>query len=285
MVLVTAAATGKPWGKGIAGVSVLPGSFFCCSSGCRAVTAGNSISYGKANSSFVYHDVLSVAVDRCIDYEDERPEIVVFLPSMEHKAIEPCITLTPYIHSFWELKGGVDDNQWDRIFPDGCPGLIVNLGDKCVTDNGAVSMEPGKSYVVGAMTSFKESFITAHTHLVGVCLKPGVFSNFYQYAPLNELTDQTVQLEKAHAFNVDKCIQNPFYYLNSFLQDRSQKQNLPLQPIIDAIHQSNGQLSIKEIARETSSPCGNWSGILTHILVSLQKNTRILFVFNMPCLK
>lgn len=169
---------------------------------------------------------------------------------MEYKEIKPCAALEPHIHSFWELKGGDNDKQWERNFPDGCPGLVVNLGDACVTDNGVVTMDFAKTYVAGAMTSFKDSFIGANTHLFGVCLKPGVFSNFfYNYAPQNELTDKTVQLDSKLSFDIDKLTKNPVYYLNAFFTDRLQNRNGLLQSVIDDIHQSNGQLSINEIAK------------------------------------
>lgn len=99
------------------------------------------------------------------------------------------------------------------------------------------------------MTSFKDSFIEANTHLFGVCLKPAAFSNFYNYAPQNELTDKTVQLEKTYSFNIDKFIKNPVHYLNLFFADRLQNRNGLLHSIISDIHQSNGQMSISEIAK------------------------------------
>ena len=130
---------------------------------------------------------------------------------MEYKEVKPCLELEPFIHSFWELKGGESDRQWERNFPDGCPGLVLNLGETCVTDNGSLGMEFGKTYVVGAMTSFKDSFIDSNTHLLGVCLKPATFSNFYDYAPQNELTDSTVEFERLKSFNIDKVLKDPFY--------------------------------------------------------------------------
>ncbi|GAA0193946.1 hypothetical protein GCM10009122_57070 [Fulvivirga kasyanovii] len=168
---------------------------------------------------------------------------------MEYKETRPCTALQPYIHSFWELKGDHDDRQWERIFPDGCPGLVVNVGDSCVTDSGIVTMDFGKTYVAGAMTSFKESFISENTHLFGVCLKPGVFSNFYNYAPQNELRDKTVQLEKPYSFNIDKFIKSPLNYLNHFFYDRLQNKNGLLVSVIHDIHQSNGLAGISDIAK------------------------------------
>jgi AraC-like DNA-binding protein len=168
---------------------------------------------------------------------------------MEHKEIKPCIELEPFIHSFWELKGGENDRNWERNFPDGCSGLVLNLGDTCATDNGSVNMEFGKTYVVGAMTSFKDSFIDNNTHLLGVCLKPATFSIFYNYAAQNELIDKTIEFDKTHSFNIDKVLKNPASYLNEFFTDRIRKRDNPLQSVLENIHSSNGQLSIYELAK------------------------------------
>ena len=168
---------------------------------------------------------------------------------MEYKEVKPCLELEPFIHSFWELKGGESDRQWERNFPDGCPGLVLNLGETCVTDNGSLGMEFGKTYVVGAMTSFKDSFIDSNTHLLGVCLKPATFSNFYDYAPQNELTDSTVEFERLKSFNIDKVLKDPFYYFNQFFTEKNKCKQSQLQPVLEVIHHSKGQLSIYELAK------------------------------------
>jgi len=168
---------------------------------------------------------------------------------VKYRELKPCITLEPYIHSFWELKGDDTDNQWQRNFPDGCPGLVVNLGNACITDNGAVRMDFGKTYAVGMMTSFKDSFIEADTHLLGVCLKPATCSNFYSFVAQNELTGKTVEFEKSNSFSIEKLIKNPTDYLNIFFTDRLQTQNGLLKSVIEDIHKSNGQLSIAQIAK------------------------------------
>jgi AraC-like DNA-binding protein len=167
---------------------------------------------------------------------------------MIYREIKPCPELAPFIHNFWELEGEKSDKQWERTFPDGCAGLVVNIGETCKTDNGLVSMDYGKTYVVGAMTSFNDSFIHANTHLLGVCLKPATFPNFYNYAPLDELTGSTIEFEKPLSFNVEKIIKDPGNYLNRFFIDRVSHTNRPLQSVVEDIHNSNGKLSIHEIA-------------------------------------
>jgi AraC-like DNA-binding protein len=168
---------------------------------------------------------------------------------MKHNSVPPSAALGAYIHSFWELKGDDADQQWERIFPDGCPGIIVNLGASCKTDNGFTVMEAGKTYVAGAMTSFKDSFIDRNTHLLGVCLKPAVFSSFYNYASQHELTDHTVEFDRRHAVDIGKMRNDPYAYLNRYFLDKQRNMYQPLQPVLQDIHLSNGNISIGEMAK------------------------------------
>lgn len=168
---------------------------------------------------------------------------------MKYREAKPCKALAPLIHSFWELKGDEHDRQWERNFPDGCAGLVINLGDTCITDNVSVAMEFGKTYVVGAMNSYKDSFIDSNTHLAGVCLKPAAFANFYSYASQNELTNNTVEFGTSNSFNVDKTFENPFLYFNLFYSERIKIKTNLLQPIINDIHSANGQISVYELSK------------------------------------
>ena len=103
--------------------------------------------------------------------------------------------------AFGQIEGAGSEMHTERIFPDGSPGLVLNVGEKCTTDNGLVTMQPGSSYLVGAMTSYKETYLNEKHHLIGVCFKPGAFSQFYNFLPLAEITEQTIELEKELAPN------------------------------------------------------------------------------------
>lgn len=168
---------------------------------------------------------------------------------MQYKKIKPHRELEPFIHFYWELKGNETEKQWERVFPDGCAGVLINLGNTCLTDNGSFSMEFGKTYIVGAMNSFKDSIIDRDTHLLGVCLKPATFANFYYYASQNELTNDTVEFEKSNSFNIDKTLDNPFNYFDQFFSDRLKSKNIRLHSILEDIHSANGKLSIDEVAK------------------------------------
>lgn len=168
---------------------------------------------------------------------------------MEYKKIKPYKELEPFIHFYWELKGNEMETQWERVFPDGCAGVVMNIGESCMTDNGSVLMQFGKTYVVGAMTSFKDSFIDMNTHLIGVCLKPATFANFYSYTSQNELTNDTVEFEKSNAFNVDKVFDSPFNYFDHFFSERKKNRNNQLHSVLNDIHAANGTVSIYELAK------------------------------------
>lgn len=167
---------------------------------------------------------------------------------MKYNEVKPCADLAPYIHSFWELKGG-PISKWERIFPDGCPGIVTNLGEACETDNGLVTMEYRKTYVVGPMTSFKDSFIGPGTHLAGVCIKPAAFSCFYSYMPQYELTNNTVEFDSSFSFDADKLTKSPVTYFNRYFLDRIKNKNRLLQPVLADIHLSKGKLSIHEVSK------------------------------------
>ena len=168
---------------------------------------------------------------------------------MEYIKTTPYKELEPFINFYWELKGSELGEQWERVFPDGCAGVVMNLGDNCLTDSGSVTMEFGKTYVVGAMTSFKDSFINSDTYLLGVCFKPATFFNFYDYVSQDVLTNDTVEFEKSSSFEVDKILRNPFDYLNQFFSDRIKNKTNQLQAVINDIHSANGQISVYDLSK------------------------------------
>jgi AraC-like DNA-binding protein len=168
---------------------------------------------------------------------------------IQYKKAKPGKQLQPFIHFYWELDGRNNQEQCERVFPDGCAGILLNLGNKCLTDNGGFSMEWGKTYVVGAMNSFKDSFIEHDTHLVGACLKPAAFANFYSFAPQNELTNNTIELEKSSSFTIDKALENPFVYFDHFFSARTGKTKNLLHSVLSDIHSAKGTMSIDKLAK------------------------------------
>ncbi|SIS97778.1 Helix-turn-helix domain-containing protein [Zobellia uliginosa] len=170
---------------------------------------------------------------------------------MVYKEVNPSHNLQNEIHNYWELRGDTSSNHWERIFPDGCPGLIMNLGDSCTTDNGAVKMEHGKTYVVGAMTTFKESYINENTHLIGVCLKPSAFGSFFSFTSLNEIKNNTILFDKNLSFDRERFFKDDYTnYLNQFFTDRKNHKAARLSSVINDIQVSRGLITIDELSKQ-----------------------------------
>ncbi|WP_207510943.1 helix-turn-helix transcriptional regulator [Longitalea luteola] len=169
---------------------------------------------------------------------------------MMYKHAKPHQALAAYIHCFWSIKGEGSGIHVERIFPDGSPGLVVNLGEKCITDNGLVTMHPGRSYLVGAMTSYKETYLNENHHLIGVCFKPGAFSHFYNYLPLAEIREQTVQLEKALAPDTSNMQELSFADLNAFFLKRLNPPRQDVSSIVKCINETKGQITVDALAKK-----------------------------------
>lgn len=169
---------------------------------------------------------------------------------MTYNQFKPHLDLVDYIDAFWVVEGvekGV--RQKERILPDGCVDLIFNLGENCKTDNGNLTMQSEKTYLVGTMTTWQESFLDSQTKLIGVRFKPGAFSLFYNYAPLNEVTNKTIEFEKVLSLNINKLKQYSISYLNNHFLNRINNQRNHLFPILKDVHVHMGQISIEELTK------------------------------------
>ncbi|TYP92412.1 helix-turn-helix protein [Sphingobacterium allocomposti] len=166
---------------------------------------------------------------------------------MVFKIVYPTKNLSSSIHNYWELRGEEHDNCSDRIFPDGCSGLVLNMGNVCLTDSGRSSLLPGTTSVVGPMTTYKESLIRADTHLIGVCFKPGAFANFYDFVAQDQLLNETVQLDRKDSFDVGKFLVEGWHYFNRFFSARLNIRNGLVLDVIEDIHSTCGILRLAQI--------------------------------------
>ncbi len=169
---------------------------------------------------------------------------------MSYHQFKPHNDLVNYIDAFWIVEGVEQQTIKTNILPDGCVDLIFNLGDDCKTDEGILTMQSGKPYLVGTMTTAKESISHQDNRLVGVRFKPAAFLSFYNFASLNEVTDQVIEFEQSLAPDLRKVQQSPISYLNSFFLNRQIRPKHNLSDIIKAIEMANGQVTIDYLAKQ-----------------------------------
>lgn len=172
---------------------------------------------------------------------------------MIYKEIAPHPDLADYIDTFWISEGVGKQSIKEIILPDNCVDLIFNLGEKCETDNGALTMYSEKTYLVGTMTTFKETFVDSSNKLVGVRFKPSAFSSFYSYAPLNEIKDITIEFEQTLSPDIHKIKKYATAYLNEFFLNELITVKHNLFKVIKDIEIANGQISIDTLAKQNST--------------------------------
>lgn len=167
--------------------------------------------------------------------------------------VKPHPALAGFIDAFWKVEGAGKCSDKGLILPDGCVDLIFNLGADYRTDNGTLTMRSEETYLVGTMTTFKETFLNASHKLVGIRFKPAAFSSFYNYVSLHEITDKTIAFEKSLSPDIHQMAKDPITYLNAYFFNRlnNTKQNLPA--VIKDIKASKGQITIDTLAKENNT--------------------------------
>ena len=168
---------------------------------------------------------------------------------MTYNQFMPDPALTNYIDAFWTAKGHGKELVTEKILPDGCVDLILNLGHDCKTDNTKFTMQNGKVYLVGTMTNFKETNMNAETNLFGIRFKPAAFTAFYKFSSLHEVTDQTIEFEKTLSPDVQKTIEHSTAYLNQFFLSRFTMPKHNLFSIITDIYHHKGQINVQKLTQ------------------------------------
>lgn len=168
---------------------------------------------------------------------------------MAYNQFNPHPALANYIDAYWTATGDGNDLKTEKILPDGCVDIIFNLGADCKTDNSSFIMQNEKAYLVGTMTHFKETDFYPETNLLGIRFKPAAFSAFYKFSSLHELTDRTVEFEKALSPNLQKTVQYTASYLNYFFLNRLSKPRHVLLSVVSDIQNNKGQVNVNKLAQ------------------------------------
>lgn len=108
---------------------------------------------------------------------------------MRYREFEPCRALRPWVRCYWTKSGFVRPGERcvQRILPDGCADIIVELGD-------APAGGPReRTYAVGTMTRPLLVEDSGRLDYVGVRFRPGRAPAFLGIA-LDEITDDRADL-------------------------------------------------------------------------------------------
>jgi AraC-like DNA-binding protein len=164
---------------------------------------------------------------------------------MIYQQFKPHPALSAYIDAYWTSGAGKESTAPQKILPDGCIDIIVNLGEDCTTDN--ILLQHEQFYLVGTMLHFKMVDMKPGTRVWGIRFKPAAFSAFYQFTSLHQLTDRTVEWEKKLSPGLQNITSTRYldqFFLNKLLRPAH---NLPV--IIEDIKAHKGRMSVDALAK------------------------------------
>ncbi|HYG19015.1 MAG TPA: helix-turn-helix domain-containing protein [Ohtaekwangia sp.] len=184
---------------------------------------------------------------------------------MEFAAYTPCPELQPYIKVIWELRSSRTAQQcahFEKVLPDGCAELILQLGEPFLQRNGQRVIKQGSAFVYGQITRYIELQPQAYAHTVGVKFHPyglSCFTRLPQDALLNASADMRdlfpagddYLTEKLfHARHVQERVRLIEQHFISLLrQIRFLQQPDLLREAVERINRLNGQARIADLAR------------------------------------
>ncbi|HTK52726.1 MAG TPA: AraC family transcriptional regulator [Gemmatimonadaceae bacterium] len=114
---------------------------------------------------------------------------------MLYRELNPAPALRPYVRCYWILRADeTADTSPQRVLPDGCVEIIINLGARFIRhdESGRLERQP-RELVVGPTTRHMTIASTGAIRLVGVRFAPGGAVPFLSIAP-HEVRDTAPSL-------------------------------------------------------------------------------------------
>jgi AraC-like DNA-binding protein len=168
---------------------------------------------------------------------------------MSYHEIQPYHTLKPYIDAYWVVKNEDNAPADQRIYPDGCIDIIINLGGDFLADNGTCRMKNEFAYLLGTMTRYIDITIQPDTYLFGIRFKPLGFSAFYKFSSLHEITNRTIDFNKSLLPAMNGYNKRTIADLDKFFCNKLDYGNHALTEIMDTIKSRHGSLPVDSVAK------------------------------------
>ena len=110
---------------------------------------------------------------------------------MIYREVAPSAPLRRFVKCFWLLQGRDPSGRPERVLPDGCCELILNLADPFRNvERGRIQPD---LMAVGQIRRFIQIEPTGAVHLIGIRFKPGGLHPFL-HLPMAELTEDQADL-------------------------------------------------------------------------------------------
>jgi AraC-like DNA-binding protein len=115
---------------------------------------------------------------------------------MRYRELKPSPALEPYIRCYWMLEApGSGEAPAQRVLPDGCVEIVINLGDQFVRQHSAgIEERQPRLLLVGPTTAHMSIAPMGAIRLVGIRFRPGGARPFLDVPP-HEVRDAAPALD------------------------------------------------------------------------------------------
>jgi AraC-like DNA-binding protein len=203
-----------------------------------------------------------------------------------YTVIRPHHLLAEYVDAYWVSAATRLSRQ--RILPDTCADIIFNISEDVITTANGDFIPPHTAFVVGTMTTFRDTLMPANTRMLGIRFHPGGL-NAFTGLPLQLITDKHLSLKEIVAawhtlleplLAKENTVSAKIDCLEKFLLQRLPVQNMNVSKIrhsISLIQQSQGKMSVATLAASAFMSHRNFERyFLQTVGVSPKKFSRIV---------
>jgi AraC-like DNA-binding protein len=183
---------------------------------------------------------------------------------MDYQAFQPNNDLATLVKCYWTLESPKEEPpEKQTIIPDGCMEMIFHYGDlyKQYLENGNSIIQP-KCFVIGQLIRPLEIEPTGETGIFSVRFHPNGFLPFATI-PIKQMEHTAVPLEKMFGkdgLEIEEQVLNAsstserIKFVETFLLNRltdTKTVDRIVKSTVKTILTANGQLSIKELSKQT----------------------------------
>ena len=114
---------------------------------------------------------------------------------MNYRAVAPSAGMPPGIRCIWMLRGDAGPAVPQRVVPDGCVELVLNVADRfrVVRENGATELQPAALIVADATRPITIA-PSGRVDILAIRFEPG-FASAFLGAPMHELGGRSWSLD------------------------------------------------------------------------------------------
>ena len=166
---------------------------------------------------------------------------------MTFQSFTPDPALLPFIRQYWLIKGRQERPEPIELLPDGGVSLVLNLGDSINSSRFGTRWSEKGALIVGAQTRGDTQLLMGESLLFGITFKPGAFTFFHRYDPMERVTDEVQPFDPALFPNAEGILRHPTSYVDRFYLERLRAPRFSLMDVVADIEHRMGQVRMDDL--------------------------------------